>query len=172
LPEPSEIEVLLIRAGVEGDAVQQLAQLYPDPAFMRALIAGANKAKNQAGYIVAKAGERWREWKIKQDAKTAPKTGGKPSRHNMAPEKLENDRKQAEKLQKRVNEYDSLPESAKITVRAYKNSPEGGVFLFSSEANVYAMIADRLQLDLETGKYAIQQDFTETPTRGMGLKKS
>lgn len=170
-PEPTEIEVLLIRSGVEGEAVQQLAQLYPDPAFIRSLIAGADKAKNKAGYIISKAGERWREWKIKQDAKTAPKTGGKSSGHSRTPEKLKNDRKEAEIVQKRIDEYESTPEKLKQAVRAYRASPDGGAVLFFSDARVYATIADRLHLDPSTGEYAVQQDFTEIPTRGMGVKR-
>lgn len=170
-PDYSESEKLLISAGVEGSAVQQIAQLYPDPAFIRSLIAGASKTKNPAGYIVSKAGERWREWGIKQNAKTAPKTVENTANHNRTPEKIENDRKRAEIARKRVAEYDSLPDSLKNAVLAYKSSPEGGGVLFLSDPQVYAAIADRLQFDPETGKYAVQQDFTENPSRGMGLKK-
>lgn len=172
-PEFSESEKLLISAGVDGSAVQQIAQLYPDPAFIRSLIQQSAKAKSPAGFIVAKAGEKWREWEIKQSRRMlagSAKIAGNASSHNRTPEKIENDRKQAEIAQKRVLAYESLPESLKNAVRAYKKSPEGGGVLFLSDPHVYAAIADRLQFDPVTGQYAIQQDFTEIPTRGMGAK--
>jgi len=168
--EYSEIEKLLISAGVDGSAVQHIEQLYPDPAFIRSLIQQSAKTKSPAGFIVAKAGEKWREWEIKRNSKTAPKTALKPSTHNRTPEKIENDRKQAEIAQKRALEYDSLPETVKNVVRSYKKSPEGGGVLFLSDPQVYATIADRLILDPLTGLCAIQQDFTEISTRGMGKK--
>jgi len=170
-PDYSESEKLLISAGVEGAAVQQIAQSFPDVAFIRSLIAGASKIKNPAGYIVSKAGERWREWGIRQNAKTAPKTGENTASHSRASEKIENDRKQARREAEMLISWSDLPDEAKNAILAYKNSPDGGWIMFTEPETIYKAVASRLHLDPETGKYAIQQDFTEISSRGMGVRK-
>jgi hypothetical protein len=118
-------------------------------------------------WLITSLGDFVREFIAKpRKPKSMVKAPKRSTESDITPE----NRKEAQIRRETLAEYELLPEEVKEAVKRHKTSPEGGSMMFWNDETVYSAIKNRLQLDLSTGKYSVQLDLLEVPTKGMKTK--